>query len=63
MGHLIKGNNMITNILLGLFLAPFIMVIAYIVGKITIDILLAICGDALSIVGYDGLRKYNMRRQ
>ena len=54
---------MITNILLGLFLAPFIMVIAYIVGKITIDILLAICGDALSIVGYDGLRKYNMRRQ
>lgn len=62
MGHLIKGNKMITNILLGIFFAPFILVLAYIVGKVTIDITLTLLGDALSVVGYDALRQYNMYR-
>lgn len=53
---------MITNILLGMFFAPFIMVVAYIISKVTIDIFLTIAGDALSIVGYDGLKQYNRYR-
>jgi hypothetical protein len=63
-GNLIlKGNKMITQILLGIFFAPFILVVSYIVAKVTIDISLTILGDALSIVGYDNLRQYNLHRQ
>lgn len=53
---------MFLNIMLGIFLLPFVLVIGYIVGKVTIDIVLTLFGDALSIIGYDKLRQYNMYR-
>lgn len=53
---------MILQILLGILLAPFVLVVSYIVAKVTIDVVLTLFGDALSIVGYDGLRQYNMYR-
>ena len=45
-------------IILGVLIAPFVMVMLYNIAVIFVSMLLVVYADALSIMGYDGMRKW-----
>ncbi len=53
---------MITNILLGMFFAPFIMVVAYITIKVMCQVLITLYSDMLGVIGFDNLRSSIIRK-
>jgi len=51
-----------TNILMALFFAPFIIVLAYITVKVMCQVLITLYSDMLGVIGFDNLRSSIIRK-